>query len=103
LLAKSAQTEISRHLEREGVQDLRGLHSAHERTEGSGERHDFSHSDILPASVFRNPRRSSCKALFMINLTWWACRDSNPEPRDYESPALTVELQALQLQLSTMK
>ena len=25
-----------------------------------------------------------------------ACRDSNPEPRDYESPALTVELQALQ-------
>jgi hypothetical protein len=25
---------------------------------------------------------------------WWACRDSNPEPRDYESPALTVELQA---------
>ena len=29
-------------------------------------------------------------------LFWWACRDSNPEPRDYESPALTVELQALQ-------
>ncbi len=25
----------------------------------------------------------------------WARRDSNPEPRDYESPALTVELQAL--------
>ena len=21
---------------------------------------------------------------------WWALRDSNPEPRDYESPALTV-------------
>ena len=29
-------------------------------------------------------------------LFWWACRDSNPEPRDYESPALTVELQALE-------
>ncbi len=30
-----------------------------------------------------------------IHMTeWWACRDSNPEPRDYESPALTVELQA---------
>src|ERR1035441_1424123 len=28
-------------------------------------------------------------------MFWWACRDSNPEPRDYESPALTVELQAL--------
>ena len=25
---------------------------------------------------------------------WWARRDSNPQPRDYESPALTVELQA---------
>src|SRR5688572_13167520 len=24
----------------------------------------------------------------------WACRDSNPEPSDYESPALTIELQA---------
>ena len=27
---------------------------------------------------------------------WWARRDSNPRPRDYESPALTAELQALQ-------
>ena len=25
----------------------------------------------------------------------WARRDSNPQPRDYESPALTIELQAL--------
>lgn len=25
---------------------------------------------------------------------WWACQDSNLEPRDYESPALTIELQA---------
>jgi hypothetical protein len=24
----------------------------------------------------------------------WARRDLNPQPRDYESPALTVELQA---------
>ena len=30
-------------------------------------------------------------------LIWWARRDSNPQPRDYESPALTVELQALPL------
>ena len=30
-----------------------------------------------------------------IVVQWWARRDSNPQPRDYESPALTVELQAL--------
>jgi hypothetical protein len=29
-----------------------------------------------------------------MNLFWWARRDLNPQPRDYESPALTVELQA---------
>ncbi len=28
-------------------------------------------------------------------ILWWARRDLNPQPRDYESPALTVELQAL--------
>ena len=26
---------------------------------------------------------------------WWAKQDSNPQPRDYESPALTIELFAL--------
>ncbi len=26
--------------------------------------------------------------------SWWARRDLNPRPRDYESPALTAELQA---------
>ena len=36
--------------------------------------------------------RASCKWLIL----WWARRDLNPQPRDYESPALTVELQALQ-------
>jgi hypothetical protein len=25
---------------------------------------------------------------------WWARRDLNPQPKDYESSALTVELQA---------
>jgi hypothetical protein len=25
---------------------------------------------------------------------WWALRDLNPQPRDYESPALTIELKA---------
>ncbi len=25
-------------------------------------------------------------------IRWWAHQDSNLEPRDYESPALTVEL-----------
>src|ERR1017187_2048442 len=33
--------------------------------------------------------------LSKLLILWWARRDSNPQPRDYESPALTVELQAL--------
>ena len=55
---------------------------------------------------------SHCQASIHINLTllvfintekvkaierfkqWWARWDSNPRPRDYESPALTTELQA---------
>ena len=37
----------------------------------------------------------NCKPLNR-RKSWWARRDSNPQPRDYESPALTVELQALQ-------
>ena len=28
---------------------------------------------------------------------WWALRDSNPEPRDYESPALTVAPRAREI------
>ena len=36
-------------------------------------------------------------------IFWWACRDSNPEPRDYESPALTVELQAQPLCIQSSK
>ncbi len=30
-----------------------------------------------------------------LEKVWWALRDSNPEPRDYESPALTVAPRAL--------
>ena len=30
-----------------------------------------------------------------LDILWWALRDSNPEPRDYESPALTVAPRAL--------
>ena len=29
-------------------------------------------------------------------IIWWALRDLNPGPRDYESPALTAELRALE-------
>ena len=36
-------------------------------------------------SAIRNPQSA---------IEWWARRDSNPQPRDYESPALTIELQA---------
>ena len=35
---------------------------------------------------------------FVVAVSQWARRDSNPEPRDYESPALTVELQARDVQ-----
>ena len=27
-------------------------------------------------------------------IEWWALRDSNPQPKDYESSALTIELKA---------
>ena len=27
---------------------------------------------------------------FGLKLSWWAQQDSNLQPRDYESPALTV-------------
>src|SRR5450432_4833639 len=36
------------------------------------------------------------RSVDVVRKEWWARRDSNPQPRDYESPALTVELQALQ-------
>ena len=36
----------------------------------------------------RNPDRKRSA------IAWWARRDLNPQPRDYESPALTIELQA---------
>ena len=40
-------------------------------------------------------RLNHAAAIALIALTahgWWAHQDSNLEPRDYESPALTVEL-----------
>ena len=37
---------------------------------------------------YRNPSK-------ILNQSKWAHRDSNPEPTDYESAALTVELWAL--------
>lgn len=30
----------------------------------------------------------------LLQFNWWARWGSNPRPRDYESPALTAELQA---------
>ena len=50
---------------------------------GSGMSQFTSHGRKLKE---RNARKS--------HILWWARRDSNPQPRDYESPALTVELQA---------
>jgi hypothetical protein len=33
-------------------------------------------------------------------LKWWACSDLNRGPSDYESPALTAELQAHHIEAS---
>ncbi len=55
----------------------------------------------------RNPQPCAVVALFgwrgesVGTESWWARTDSNREPRDYESPALTVELQALCLFIAT--
>jgi hypothetical protein len=47
------------------------------------------------ASESRQPESEIVTAKEELLILWWARRDSNPQPRDYESPALTVELQAL--------
>src|SRR5690242_4391244 len=39
-------------------------------------------------------RLAPLNAYISATYLQWACSDSNREPRDYESPALTVELQA---------
>ena len=50
------------------------------------------------AMTRRNPQPCAVAALFGVSgesvgtEEWWAHQDSNLEPRDYESPALTVEL-----------
>src|SRR6185437_13940437 len=44
---------------------------------------------ISEISGFRSQR-----ADIHLLILWWARRDLNPQPRDYESPALTIELQA---------
>ena len=49
----------------------------------------------LNLSVFQKIRISKKKILSnLITFKWWARWGSNPRPRDYESPALTAELQA---------
>ena len=40
------------------------------------------------------PPAAPCAAQNGENEKWWARQDSNLQPRDYESPALTIELQA---------
>gem|GEM_PF-3264390 len=67
-----------------------------ERTNPSGNRYNLGknifysykakYKDFTP---FENN-----KTLFLQGFCYWACQDSNLEPKDYESSALTVELQA---------
>src|SRR5438067_1331150 len=45
------------------------------------------------ASAWFPSQRTNFQSYFAIALEW-ARWDSNPRPRDYESPALTAELQA---------
>ena len=49
----------------------------------------FCHGLRCPVSAARLAGGGVCVA------RWWALRDLNPRPRDYESPALTAELRAL--------
>ena len=52
---------------------------------------DGRHRTINPEfnGVFESPPDAMGHLRTVI---WWAHQDSNLEPRDYESPALTVEL-----------
>jgi hypothetical protein len=55
----------------------------------------FAHGfalDLRSFSASLRPNRGSNPIDPANSLNWWARRDSNPEPKDYESSALTVEL-----------
>ena len=41
-------------------------------------------------SLCDGPEKGKAPIAGSLSNRWWAMRDSNPEPRDYESPALTV-------------
>ncbi len=47
----------------------------------------------MKSSRFPDPS-SPAVAVRRLWKDWWAQQDSNLQPRDYESPALTVELWA---------
>ena len=55
----------------------------------SSEKVPCKHRDSISYKKIRTPEERVRKL-----VRRWACRDSNPEPRDYESPALTVAPQA---------
>ena len=48
----------------------------------------------LPSWRIFAPPQQRLSSQIAVLIQWWARRDLNPQPRDYESPALTVELQA---------
>src|SRR6266481_5323340 len=51
---------------------------------------------VLEGQMLPSVTKSAlCQAKNTVKMRfWWACSDSNREPTDYESAALTVELQA---------
>ena len=54
-----------------------------------------------PSRVFRGMRPQVAEVQILLYFQgfsrWWAQRDLNPRPSDYESPALTPELWAQQI------
>jgi hypothetical protein len=54
--------------------------------------HSQSHKMILP--IVADEKSPQIHQEMDLSPKWWARRDLNPGPRDYESPALTAELQA---------
>src|SRR5436190_19230685 len=49
---------------------------------------------VVPKSDIVHPARCDAEEMISAGRAKWARQDSNLGPRDYESPALTAELQA---------
>lgn len=83
---------------------IRNYGNAHKET-GLSFRNGFARGAISAVHsilIFHEPLKLAVTGLYPLNNQWflegkgwWAQRDLNPRPSDYESPALTAELWAL--------